>query len=264
MRRVWTAADPHLALGPTPLPGRDHRLPGEDPPARPPHAPLLPARPPPRRGRLREGRAHAARHELPARAQALPAPDRLPLGEVVLAEQVLDAPDLVVEGLLRAVPALVELQDGVDARHALVERHRVELADHREDVLGRALERGAHRVHPEANAILPRQAALDLGDVLARARALPTEREHGQVGGGHAAADPIALLLTFGAALAAAGLGAGVGARRAGILLRLVRRLLCGILLWGLHPAPVPIARPSHSRRPRPSATERRSSGAAR
>ena len=39
------------------------------------------------------------RHQLPARAEALPAPDRLPLGQVVAAEQVLDAADLVVERL---------------------------------------------------------------------------------------------------------------------------------------------------------------------
>src|SRR2546421_4403114 len=100
-------------------------------------------------------------------------------------QPLLHRPDLVVERLVRPVAALVELQDRVDARHAHVERRRVELADDREDVLGRALERRAHRVHPVANAVLRGQAALDLGDVLARAHLLAAECQHGEVGRGH-------------------------------------------------------------------------------
>jgi len=56
---------------------------------------------------------------------------------------VLDAADLVLERLARAVAALVQLEDRVDALHAQVERDRVELADDREDVLSGALEGGA-------------------------------------------------------------------------------------------------------------------------
>src|SRR4029450_1452485 len=91
------------------------------------------------------------------------------LAERVAAEQVLDAPHLVVQALPRAVAPLVELEDGVDARHALVEGDRVQLADDLEDVLRAPLERGAHRVHPVAHALLLGEPALDLGDVLAGA-----------------------------------------------------------------------------------------------
>src|SRR3954468_19359493 len=96
-----------------------------------------------------------------------------------------DRPHLVVERLVRPVAPLVELQDRVHARHALVEGHRVQLADDREDVLCRTLERRAHRVHPVAHPILLREPPLDLRDVLAGTYLRASEGEHGEVGGGH-------------------------------------------------------------------------------
>jgi hypothetical protein len=101
---------------------------------------------------LRRG---APRARVPQGAEALPAPQRLPPLGRVAAEALLDASHLVVQRLVGAVAALVQLEHRVDARHALVERHRVQLAHHREDVLGRPLEGGAHRVHAEAHALLP-------------------------------------------------------------------------------------------------------------
>ena len=105
--------------------------------------------------------------------------------DVPAAEPVLDGAHLVVERLVGAIAALVELQDRVDARHALVEGQRVQLADDAEDVLRRALERGAHRVHPEADAILQGEPALDLGYVAACADLAAAEGEDGQIGGRH-------------------------------------------------------------------------------
>src|SRR3954454_8642026 len=67
-----------------------------------------------------------------------------------LVEQALHGGDLVLEGLVAVAP-LVELEDRVDARQAELERHRMELADQREDVRGLALERGAHRVQDVAD-----------------------------------------------------------------------------------------------------------------
>src|SRR3954468_22663687 len=96
-----------------------------------------------------------------------------------------DRPHLVVERLTGPVAPLVELQDRVRARHALVEGHRVQLADDCEDVLGRTLERRAHGVHPVAHPILLREPPLDLRDVLAGTYLRASEGEHGEVGGGH-------------------------------------------------------------------------------
>ncbi len=73
----------------------------------------------------------------------------------------------------------------------------MQLGDHRQDVLGRALERGSHRVHSKAHPILRLQAALDLGDVLAGAGPLSPEGENGQVRGRHPAS--IALRKSKGA-----------------------------------------------------------------
>src|SRR3954454_12020426 len=73
------------------------------------------------------------------------------------AEPLLDRAHLVVERLVGLVAPLVELEHRVDPRYALRERHRVQLPDHREDVLRRALERRPHRMHPVADAILRRE-----------------------------------------------------------------------------------------------------------
>src|SRR3954453_253482 len=100
-------------------------------------------------------------------------------------EQTLHGGNLVLERLL-LVAALVELEDGVDTRDAELERHGVQLAHEREDVGGRALQRGAHRVHHVADAVLFGEAALDRGDVLGRAGVGAPKRDDGEVGGGHA------------------------------------------------------------------------------
>jgi hypothetical protein len=94
----------------------------------------------------------------------------------VAAEAVLDAADLLLEGLARAVTALVELEDRVDALHALLEGDCMQLPDDGQDVLGRALERGAHRVHLETHPLLLPQPPLDLRDVPAGAELLAPER----------------------------------------------------------------------------------------
>src|SRR3954452_23019186 len=99
-------------------------------------------------------------------------------------EQTLHGGNLVLERLL-LVAALVELEDGVDARDAELERHGVQLAHQCQDVAGRALQRGAHRVHDVADAVLFGEAALDRGDVLGRAGVRAAEGDHGQVGSGH-------------------------------------------------------------------------------
>src|SRR5215211_2319914 len=85
------------------------------------------------------------------------------------AEPILDRANLVVECLVRPVAALVELEHRVHTRNSLLERHRVQLTDHGENVPGRALERGTHGVHPVAHPVLRREPPLDLGDVLAGA-----------------------------------------------------------------------------------------------
>ena len=51
---------------------------------------------------------------------------------------------------------------------------------------GLALQRGAHRVQPEAHAVLRGEPALDLRDVARRGRVGAPEADDGEVGGGHA------------------------------------------------------------------------------
>src|SRR5438128_2451800 len=93
--------------------------------------------------------------------------------------------DLVVEGLHRFVHPLVELEDGVDAGEAGLERDVVQLADDVEDVLDAAFELGAHGVEPEADLVLGLEAALHLGDVLAGARRGTAEADHCEICRGH-------------------------------------------------------------------------------
>jgi hypothetical protein len=63
----------------------------------------------------------------------------------------------------------------------------VQLAHDAQDVLGRTLERRAHRVQAIADAVLGGESALDLGDVRGRARLGAAEADDGEVGGGHGA-----------------------------------------------------------------------------
>src|SRR4051812_1783878 len=92
--------------------------------------------------------------------------------------------DLVLERLL-AVAALVELEHAVDPRDPELEGDGVEFGDDGEDVLRRALERGAHGVEEVADAVLALEAALDLCDVAGGARVRAAQRDDGQVGGRH-------------------------------------------------------------------------------
>src|SRR3954453_4679826 len=125
--------------------------------------------------RLRPGRSADARRAL---AAGRPASARTGLDIGV--EQALDRGDLVLERLV-AVAALVELEDRVDARDPHLERDGGQLPGEREDVRGGPAERGPHRVHRVAHALLPREPALDLGDVAARARLGAAEGDDGQV-----------------------------------------------------------------------------------
>src|SRR3954465_5566057 len=85
-------------------------------------------------------------------------------------QQALDRGDLVVERLL-AVAAPVELEHRGPPRGAALERDGMQLAADPQDVLGRALQGGPHRVHAVADPILRGEPALDLGDVRGRAGA---------------------------------------------------------------------------------------------
>src|SRR5262249_14113347 len=71
-----------------------------------------------------------------------------------------------------------------------LEGHAVQLGDHRQDVLGRALERGPHRVQLVADPVLRGEPALDLGDVLAGARVRAAQADHGEICGRHGPYSP--------------------------------------------------------------------------
>src|SRR3954454_5498930 len=109
---------------------------------------------------------------------------RIPPPALLLLQALLHRADLVVERLL-LVAALVQLQHRVDAREAHLEWHSVKLADDRQDVLGRALQRGAHRMELVPDPILGGESPLDLGDVLGGARVRAAEPDHGEVRGRH-------------------------------------------------------------------------------
>src|SRR5262245_11141370 len=99
-------------------------------------------------------------------------------------EPTLHRAHLVRERLL-LVAALVQLEHRVDAGEAQLEGNPVELGDHLEDVLGRALQVGPHRVQLLAVPVLPGEPALDLGDVLAGARVRAPQPDHGEFRGCH-------------------------------------------------------------------------------
>src|SRR6476620_10674071 len=103
----------------------------------------------------------------------------------LILEAILHRVHLVGERLL-LVAALVELQHRVDARQPHLEGDAVELGDDGEDVLGRSLEIGSHRVELVPDPVLGGEPALDLGDVLARARVGAPQPDYGELGGGHA------------------------------------------------------------------------------
>ena len=101
-----------------------------------------------------------------------------------LTEPVSDRAHLVFQGLL-PVDSLVDLEHGVDARDACGERNRVEVGGEREDVVDVAFQRGTHRVHLVPDLVLSFESALDFGKNVTDRGPFASDRQHGDVCGGH-------------------------------------------------------------------------------